>query len=115
MRVYPCPACGFQVFEEPPGSYDICPICGWEDDDVQLKFPGKPGGANKESLFIHQARFLRGVPSNVKERNGYRRDRTWRPLKPEECVTDEQAPRSRPKDFRSSTGGPYEDYYWRKR
>ena len=34
----PCPCCGYLVFDEPVGSFDICPICDWEDDDVQLRF-----------------------------------------------------------------------------
>jgi hypothetical protein len=34
---YPCPCCGHVVFDEPPGSYSICPICFWEDDLVQLR------------------------------------------------------------------------------
>jgi anaerobic ribonucleoside-triphosphate reductase len=29
---WPCPCCGYQVFTGPPGSYEICPVCGWEDD-----------------------------------------------------------------------------------
>jgi hypothetical protein len=27
------------VFEEGPGSYDNCPVCGWQDDLVQVRFP----------------------------------------------------------------------------
>lgn len=30
--------------------YDICSICGWEDDPVQAKNPEFAGGANKMSL-----------------------------------------------------------------
>lgn len=33
------------IFNDPPGSYDICPICFWEDDQVQLFYPDQ-GGAN---------------------------------------------------------------------
>ncbi|EHR62990.1 hypothetical protein SaccyDRAFT_4169 [Saccharomonospora cyanea NA-134] len=48
---FPCPCCGHRVFEQPaPGSYYICPICFWEDDDVQFRWPTMPGGANKVSL-----------------------------------------------------------------
>jgi hypothetical protein len=54
---YTCPCCGFIVFSEPPGSYDICPICFWEDDDVQLRFP-LAGGANKVCLIEAQKNFL---------------------------------------------------------
>ncbi|QZZ21630.1 hypothetical protein J5X98_03990 [Leptothermofonsia sichuanensis E412] len=32
--LYPCPCCGYLVlFEPPPGTYLICPICFWEDID----------------------------------------------------------------------------------
>jgi hypothetical protein len=42
------------VFEEPPGSYDICPVCFWEDDAVQLRWPDMAGGANHPSLLEAQ-------------------------------------------------------------
>lgn len=52
---YPCPCCGSEVLEGPsPGSYEICPVCGWEDDDVQFREPDLEGGANEMSL--NQAR-----------------------------------------------------------
>lgn len=51
---FPCPSCGFEVFSEPPGSYEICDLCGWEDDHVQLRFPAMAGGANKLSLAEYQ-------------------------------------------------------------
>ena len=42
--LYPCPCCGYLVFRDMPGSYDICPICGWEDADLsQLRFPTMSG------------------------------------------------------------------------
>lgn len=31
---YPCPCCGHLVFEDPPGSYEICPVCFWEDEPL---------------------------------------------------------------------------------
>jgi hypothetical protein len=82
---YPCPACGFGVFDEPAGSYDICPICNWEDDEVQLRFPALRGGANKESLFEWQQRLLQGLPLHVHIHDGYSRCLDWRPLTREEC------------------------------
>ena len=47
-----CPVCGNSVFSkaEFPGSYVICPICGWEDDDLQYYEPSYEGGANQVSL-----------------------------------------------------------------
>ena len=48
---YACPCCGYLTFEEePPGTFDICPVCGWEDDEVQCCNPGYEGGANSVSL-----------------------------------------------------------------
>ncbi|MBA2497402.1 MAG: hypothetical protein H0V33_09975 [Acidimicrobiia bacterium] len=29
---FPCPCCGHVVFEEEPGSDEICPVCFWQDD-----------------------------------------------------------------------------------
>ncbi len=54
---YPCPCCGHLVFVEPPGSYDICPICFWEDDLVQLRWPDYSGGANQPSLIDAQTNY----------------------------------------------------------
>lgn len=48
-----CPVCGQYEFEE-PDFYEVCPICGWEDDLVQRLDPDFEGGANTESL--NQAR-----------------------------------------------------------
>jgi len=32
MSLFPCPCCGYQTLpKQPPGSYEICPICCWED------------------------------------------------------------------------------------
>ena len=44
-----CPVCGKHHFSE-PNSYEICPICGWEDDRSQREDPDLRGGANKMSL-----------------------------------------------------------------
>lgn len=32
-----CPCCGYYTFDEKPsGTYDICEVCFWEDDPIQL-------------------------------------------------------------------------------
>jgi Cysteine-rich CPCC len=84
---YPCPCCGYQVFPEPPGSYDICPICFWEDDVVQLAFPRMAGGANTLSLCDSQANFGRIHVSDERFSSKVRaptpsdkRDPGWRPF-----------------------------------
>jgi len=48
---FACPCCGFLTLkEEPPGTFAICPVCYWEDDDVQFSDPSYSGGANGISL-----------------------------------------------------------------
>jgi hypothetical protein len=56
---YTCPCCGYRTLHEPPGSYDICKVCFWEDDGVQLLDPAFPGGANEPSLIECQKNFRR--------------------------------------------------------
>ncbi|QSB04193.1 CPCC family cysteine-rich protein [Natronoglycomyces albus] len=46
---FPCPCCGYVVHDD-VGSYMICPVCWWEDDLIQLRWPTLRGGANKPSL-----------------------------------------------------------------
>lgn len=48
---YPCTCCGFLTLgEEPPGTFEICPVRKWEDDNVQAADPTFEGGANPMSL-----------------------------------------------------------------
>jgi hypothetical protein len=46
---YLCPCCGNKTIDE-PGCYEICPVCGLEDDPVQSADPDFSGGANSPSL-----------------------------------------------------------------
>jgi hypothetical protein len=32
------------------GTFEICPVCNWEDDDVQFNNPDFRGGANQKAL-----------------------------------------------------------------
>jgi hypothetical protein len=76
-----CPSCGIKTIElESYGSYDICPLCGWEDDCVQLANPACEGGANKISLIKSQhLALINNVIQNI-ESGRYERDSKWRPL-----------------------------------
>lgn len=50
-KLYPCVCCGKKTLHEmPPGTHEICPICGWEDDRSQYKDMDYRGGANACSL-----------------------------------------------------------------
>jgi hypothetical protein len=111
--LYPCPCCGYLVFEEGPGSYDICPVCGWEDDLVQLRFP-EMGGANRPLIACQAAyaswREREGHPLSPEE-GGFIQDPSWRPLDP--AVDNVERPVSG-----VAYGATYPDdrtvyYYWR--
>lgn len=72
-----CPCCDFPTLdEEPPGTYEICRVCGWEDDNVQFDDPDFPGGANRESLNEYRTEFARRLENNPSLRaqaEGWRR------------------------------------------
>lgn len=114
MNSYPCPCCGYLVFDEPPGSYDICPVCGWEDDVSQLRLP-TVSGANRP-LIECQREFLAspratGLPSQTK-RGVFRRESGWRPINTESDYIEVSVPGV-------DSGTTYPDdlttlYYWRR-
>ena len=83
---YPCAACGFIVLAAAYGSYEICRVCGWEDDPVQLANPCSGGGANGECLVDAQASALAALPLSVKSYQGFIRAPDWRPLSSEEIA-----------------------------
>ena len=53
-----CPVCGEYVFEE-QDSFDMCPVCGWFDDDLQLKKPDL-SGCNRLSLTEYRKKWQAG-------------------------------------------------------
>jgi cysteine-rich CPCC protein len=111
MPTFTCPSCGFIAFDEHVGSYEICEICDWEDDPVQLMYPALAGGANKVSLYESQLKILRAVPLQVTIHMGYRRDPTWRPLRADEAVPPPEQPKTGREYFDAI---PYDrpKYYW---
>jgi hypothetical protein len=55
---FACPCCGFLTLDEaPPGTFEICPVCYWEDDNVQHEDPNYRGGANGVNLNEARANF----------------------------------------------------------
>lgn len=59
LRLYPCPCCTNLTLSE-LGVYEICEVCGWEDDPVQSADPTFEGGANEESLTQARKRWEKG-------------------------------------------------------
>jgi len=112
---FPCPCCGHLTFSEPPGSYDICPVCFWEDDVVQLRWLDYRGGANGSSLIKSQRQFLALGSMNVVFRNNVREaklsepvDTGWRLIDPERDDFEPRGVEERPwpDDYTSL-------YWWR--
>jgi hypothetical protein len=80
--LFPCPGCGFLTYMGGPagGTFVICPVCRWEDDNVQLADPNFWGGANALSLVEHQSQVLEQYPLSIQEYKGFERDPQWRPI-----------------------------------
>ena len=60
VKKYKCPCCGYLTMpRKPPGTFDICPVCFWEDDPIQFQDINYVGGANKPSLKQARENFLK--------------------------------------------------------
>lgn len=113
---FPCPCCGYLVFSEPPGTYEICPVCGWEDDLSQLRFPGEGGGANGSSLMEAQSAFAtqqHPIPGHAPNEVSYRRETGWRPLDPPRDPIERSEPCTNYGSTYATDSATY--YYWRRR
>ena len=63
MQKHLCPVCGMYEFSH-MGSYEVCEVCGWEDDWVQLDDPDYTGGANRLSLNQFRKAWKEGQKAN---------------------------------------------------
>lgn len=114
---YTCPCCGYRSLQEPPGSYDICKVCFWEDDGVQLLDPAYRGGANKPSLMECQENFRRVGACEERFAGDVRppeaeemRDPEWRPVR-ESDLQMSRVPRDlSPEEYRRVETW----YYWKR-
>ena len=59
-KMSPCKCCGALEISE-VDNYEICSICGWEDDPVQSADPEREGGANLQSLKMAKQVWCRRV------------------------------------------------------
>ena len=65
-----CPCCGYLTLSDwNDGSWEICSVCNWEDDEAQYRDQTYAGGANNESLEQARLRFNQTpkVTSKVKD------------------------------------------------
>lgn len=51
-----CRCCGHLTLDE-PDSWEICPVCFWEDDPIVVKSPEGRTGANKVPLVEAKANY----------------------------------------------------------
>ncbi len=119
QRRYPCPCCGHLVFDHEPGFHKTCPICGWEDNLMQLRFPTMPGMGNDVSLYRGQLNYQEFGAAERKNRGvtrtpveGEERETEWRLL---DLKRDNVEEPQRGVDYMNSY--PEADttvlYYWR--
>lgn len=84
---WPCPCCGHLTLPHGPGDFELCPVCFWEDDGAQLRWPLSEEGPNGISLVEAQANYRSFGASDRESRKQARRPRAnepldegWRPL-----------------------------------
>ena len=61
MKKHKCPVCGEYEFDS-DGSFEICEVCGWQDDPVQMENPDEGMCANQMSLNEAKAAYAEGRP-----------------------------------------------------
>jgi hypothetical protein len=116
---FPCPCCGHLVFDREPGFHQVCPICLWEDELAQLRFPMMPGISNTVSLVDAQVNYQRiGVAERKNQGQGRAAldgedvEEGWRPIDPQ--IDNLERPTSG-EDY--ATSYPWSNttvlYYWR--
>jgi Cysteine-rich CPCC len=118
MGRFTCPSCGYLAFTEPLGSYEFCPVCGWQDDLFQLRFPNLAGGANRPCLIDAQRNYATLGTSDPQQTvrsalaTAFSRDPDWQPIDASRDRSQEMTP--------GEIGDTYERdstiyYYWRAR
>ena len=114
MEYHTCPACGFKMFDELPGSYDVCEICFWEDDVSQLRNPiDSSEGANQKSLYEWQQDILQEYPLTITTVGEFTRDSQWRPIRADELPEPESVPENG-LDYFYTRRDDVITYYWQR-
>ena len=113
MSAYPCPCCGHLVYAEPPGSDDICMLCFWEDDALQLRFPELGDQTNWVPLAEAQRNYAKYGAIEERFAGDVRKptaadalDAEFRPIEPSDSFEAVPSDAEGPSD-------PTHLYYWR--
>ena len=54
---YACPCCEYLTLsEDPPGTFEICPVCYWEDDGSENEMPTSECAGGPNDVSVDQAR-----------------------------------------------------------
>ena len=79
---HPCPCCGYRTIDyPPPGTHEICPVCDWQDDDVQARDPWFAAGPNRgQSLYQRRAAFAKMISNDPARKRAF--DAEWGPPAP---------------------------------
>jgi alpha-N-acetylglucosamine transferase len=111
-----CPVCGYLTNNDIAyGGFEICPLCDWEDDALQMCNPASCGGANAESLIQLQKIFaesVKGLDDNNSKFKGYEKDPTWRRFTTEEINLAERD--TAENAFKNKCNNNPEDVYWKR-
>jgi len=112
---YTCACCGYRTLGLSPGNWDICHVCFWEDDPVQLLDPWYVGGANRVSLVEAQDNYATKGVSEPRFKSevkgvlaGDRRDPSWRRV----TQADRSKVTSPAKLNKERPNDPWPWYYW---
>lgn len=65
-----CPVCGNYEFPE-FNSYDVCEVCGWEDDSIQEENPDEECCANQMSLNQARRAYSKGLVQLIRDNEPY--------------------------------------------
>lgn len=113
--IFTCPCCGYLTFSDSPGGYEICHVCFWEDDPVQLLDPWFVGGANRVALYEAQKNYSKLGASESKFKPNVKgilsndiRNPSWRLAE----ETDRRHVRTPAKLAEENPDGPWQWYYW---
>jgi hypothetical protein len=80
------PVVGYKTLdEEASGTYDICKVCFWKDDNVMIENPDYWGGANGVCLRQAQRNFIKfGASEKIHVESvvqgDYEKDPLWKPV-----------------------------------